>query len=118
MFDPNTVYFGKLGAGYKHAAHTDCVSRAQAELVVRLANAGISGLVNLPADEAECRTLHRAVDDRLNTALKRFDELASSRTGDPRLQGQIVGQLLRWFIHGRGQPIRAKSAADEMDESA
>ncbi len=117
MFDPNTVYFGKLGAGNKHAAHTDCVSRAQAELVVRLANAGVSGLINLPSDEADCRKLHRALDDRLNTALKRFDELASSRTSDTRLQAQVIDQLMRWFIHGRGEPSRARSLADEMDES-
>ena len=45
MFLPNTVYFGKRQKG-----HIDCQSRGQAELVVRLANLGVTGQVRLPAD--------------------------------------------------------------------
>lgn len=101
MFDPNTVYFGKKGAGKKHAAHMDCASSGQAKLIVRLANVGVSGWVDVPADDAPCLTLLGEVDSRLRDTRKRFGELAESRTGDPRLQAQIVDQLTRWFVHGR-----------------
>ena len=47
MFSPNTVYFGKA-----RKSHIDCVSRGQAELIVRLAELGMSGEVRLPADLA------------------------------------------------------------------
>lgn len=109
MFDPNTVYFGKANASGKHAAHMDCASNGQAKLIVRLANAGVSGWVNVPAEDAACLTMLGAVNGRLQAARKRFDELAESRTGDPRLQAEIAGQLMRWFVYGRnaGTPAAA-----------
>jgi hypothetical protein len=119
MFDPNTVYFGKAKASGKHAAHLDCASNGQARLIVRLANIGVSGWVNVPADEATCLKVLGAVDARLHAARKRFDELAESRTSDPRLQAQIVDQLTRWFVHGRntGGPVAADTTED-ADEAA
>jgi len=101
MFDPNTVYFGNPKAGGRLAAHTECASNGQAKLIVRLANVGVSGRVNVPADDAACLTLLGAVDARLSAARKRFGELAESRTGDPPLQAQIADQLMRWFVHGQ-----------------
>jgi len=118
MFDPNTVYFGKAKASGKHAAHMDCPSNGQAKLIVRLANFGVSGWVNVPADEAPCLTTLRAVDARLQSARKRFDELAESRTGDPRLQAQIVDQLTRWFVHGRNAGVPAGADATEGNDEA
>lgn len=105
MFDPNTVYFGRRAGGKGRdataGAQMDCPSNGQAKLIVRLANVGVSGWVNVPTDEAACLTTLRAVDGRLQAARKRFDELAESRTSDPRLQTQISDQLARWFILGR-----------------
>ncbi len=112
MFDPNTVYFGRRTAGAKvraagrkrtgaDIARLDCTCAGQAKLIVRLASVGVSGWVNVPAAESACLELLRAVDARLLTARRRFDELAESRTGDPRLQAQIVDQLTRWFVLGR-----------------
>lgn len=118
MFDPNTVYFGKAKAGGKHAAHMDCASNGQAKLIVRLANVGVSGWVNVPADDAPCLTTLRAVDARLHAARKRFDELAESRTSDPRLQAQIVDQLTRWFVHGRTAGGTVADATEDTDEAA
>ena len=67
-------------------------------------------------------TLLRAVDAWLQAARKLFDELAESRTGDPRLQAQIVDQFMRWFVHGRnagGAPAAVPSgAAEDSDEAA
>jgi hypothetical protein len=105
MFDPNTVYFGRRsetkGRAASAGAHMDCPSNGQAKLIVRLANVGVSGCVNVPADEAPSLAVLGEVDARLLAARRRFDALAESRTGDPRLQAQIVDQLLRWFVHGR-----------------
>jgi len=121
MFDPNTVYFGRRPVGQGGAAgrgrvghaqsrvgrtgsagtQVDCTSKGQARLIVRLANLGASGWVDVPADETACLELLRAVDARLQGARKRFDELAESRTSDPRVQAEIVDQLTRWFVHGR-----------------
>ncbi len=145
MFDPNTVYFGRraggkgAGAGRGRVGHAqsgvgrtgsagtqvDCTSKGQAQLIIRLANVGLSGWVNVPAEETACLELLRAVDARLHAARKRFDELAESRTSDPRLQAQIVEQLMRWFTRGRfssgtsrDEPLpNAGDAEESTDES-
>jgi hypothetical protein len=121
MFDPNTLYFGRRPGGRGRdgtaGAQVDCASNGQAKLIVRVANVGVSGWVNVPADEAPCLATLRAVDARLHAARKRFDELAESRTSDPRLQAQIVDQLLHWFVHGRNAGGKAATAAAEADGS-
>jgi len=96
MFSPNVVYFGK---GRK--SHMDCQSRGQAELAVRLANLGISGEVRLPADLAPCIKLLERVNRRIEGAAARFKELAESRTGDDRVQKQLMEVLESWFVLGR-----------------
>lgn len=101
MFDPNTVYLGRAKAGGRHAAHIECASNGQARLIVRLANVGLAGWVNVPETELACLALLQAVDARLQTARKRFNALAESRTGDPGLQAQIADQLMRWYACGR-----------------
>lgn len=120
MFDPNTVYFGRRAATKGRVgtpgARMDCPSNAQAKLVVRLANAGVSGWVNVPAEEAPCIATLRAVDARLHAARKRFHELAESRTSDPRLQAQIVDQLSRWFVHGRNTVDPVEHPSDISDD--
>jgi len=128
MFDPNTVYFGRRSGGRAGAggrrrtgaagAQIDCASHGQAQLIVRLANVGVSGWVNVPAEETACVELLRAVDARLQAARKRFDALAESRTSDPRLQAQIVDQLMRWFVHGRNAGGAAADATEDTDEAA
>ncbi len=99
MFDPDAVYFGK-----QRQAHIDCSSRGQAELIVRVANLGICGTIRLPSDLDSCLKLLDRINVRLDKAQMRFSELASGRTGDPRLQAQLVDQLLRWYVLGRQTP--------------
>jgi len=122
MFDPNTVYFGRRAGGKGRdgtaGAQMDCPSNGHAKLIFCLANVGVSGWVNVPADEAPCLATLRAVDARLQAARKRFDELAESRTGDPRLQAQIVDQLTRWFVYGRNAGGAVVSDAEDTDEAA
>jgi len=116
MFDSNTVYFGRRLRGNERArstrAHLDCANKGQANLIERLANLGLSGTLNVPADDSACRARLEAVNGRLVAAQNRFVELAECRTGDSRLQGQIVDQLLRWFVHGRNIAAKAHDSAD------
>jgi hypothetical protein len=113
MFDPNTVYFGKSKARGSYSAQLDCPSNAQAKLIVRLANAGVSGWVKIPNDEGPCLATLEAIRVRLEAARKRFDELANSRTSDPRIQAEIVALLTTWFVCGR--TIRGTSEATPAD---
>ena len=110
MFSPNTVYFGKGRKG-----HIDCQSRGQAELVVRLANLGVHGQVRLPADLGPCLKVLDRVDRRVERARARFKELAESRTGDERVQDQLMEVLERWFVVGRA--AAKPGAAAETDEA-
>ena len=59
------------------------------------------GQVKLPADLAPCLKVLDRVDRRVERARARFKELAESRTGDERVQDQLMELLLRWFVVGR-----------------
>lgn len=107
MFDPNTVYFGKA-----RKTHVDCPSRGQAELILRLANLGISGQLKLPADLGPCLKLLDRMNVRIDKAVARFAELAESRTGDERVRQDLVEALERWFVLGRETGKPAASPED------
>ena len=96
MFDPNTVYFGKA-----RKTHVDCPSRGQAELVVRLANLGVSGQAKLPAELGPCLKLLDRMNVRIDKVMARFTGLAESRTGDERVRQELAEVLERWFVLGR-----------------
>ena len=96
MFSPNTVFFGK---GRK--TFVDCSSRGQAELVARLADLGLSGEVRLPAGLSPCFKLLDRMNRRIDAASRRFKELADSRTGDERIQDELVNLLTLWLVRGR-----------------
>ena len=81
--------------------YVDCPSRGQAELVERLANLGVTGEVKLPAELAPCFKLLDRMNRRVEKAIARFDELAKSRTGDERIQQQLMDVLKRWYVEGR-----------------
>ncbi len=106
MFDPDAVYFGK-----KQSVHVDCQSNGQAKVVVQIANLGISGWVKVPEDNEPCLCLRKRVAERVSQARKRFGELADSRTSDPRIQAQIVDQLMRWFTLGKAKKERSDATA-------
>ena len=111
MFSPNTVYFGK-----RRTSHVDCQSRGQAELVASLANLGIAGEVRLPTDLGPCIKLLERVNRRIESAGRRFKELAESRTGDERVQQQLTELLERWFVLGR-ELSNARQPAEVQDQS-
>jgi hypothetical protein len=109
MFDPDTVYFGKA-----RRSHVDCSSRGQAELVLHLADLGLSGAVGVPAELAPCMKLLDRLNVRLDQAVARFTELAESRTGDARVRQQLVEAVTRWFVLGRETGAEdAESAPEE-----
>ncbi|MBU4399615.1 MAG: hypothetical protein KKE86_09815, partial [Planctomycetes bacterium] len=110
MFSPNTVFFGK-----KRKSYLDYESRAQAELVARLANLGLCGEVKLPTDPATCSKALERVNQRVEKAAARFKELAESRTSDERIQEQLMEVLERWFVLGREMPKPGKTL--ETDET-
>ena len=60
LFAPNRVYFGRASK-----TEMDYRSREQAEMVVRLANLGISGKVKLPGNPKDCINLLGLVNERL-----------------------------------------------------
>jgi hypothetical protein len=95
MFESTTIYFGR-----NPAVSLVCDSRAEAELLVAIAETGYRGPISIPTTEEGCRNLHRKLLDRLARARARFEELARERAGSERLQAQIVEILWRWFIHG------------------
>lgn len=112
MFAPSTVYFGKTRKIFR-----DYSSREQAELVVSLANLGITDEVSLPANAGSCRKLLERLKARLETAIARFQELAASRTSDERMRANLVELLRRWFLLGREEPVREAFVEAEPETS-
>jgi hypothetical protein len=80
-----------------------------------VANLGVSGWINVPPGEADSATVLRAIDERISTARKRFQELAESRTSEAQLQSQILEQLTRWFVQGR-EPRKNVTDAGTVSE--
>jgi hypothetical protein len=106
LFGDNTVSFGKA-----QRTHVHCRSRAEAELVARLAALGVTGNVKIPGAQPECTKLLALVNERIEKASARFLELAQSRTGDERVRGQVMEALERWFVLGRDGPARPDALA-------
>lgn len=105
MFAPKTVYFGKI-----NPLTLNCSSRKQAELVTRLAMLGVTGDVTIPEVQTQCGELSRQVESRVNKAIVQFTELAQKRTGDQRVQTQVIEVLQRWFVLGKESECEAKPA--------
>jgi hypothetical protein len=101
MFESTTIYFGK-----NPAVSIVCDSRAEAELLAAIAEAGYRGPISIPTTEGGCRILHQKLLDRLARARAQFEQLARERAGSERLQAQIVEILWRWFIYGAPQNLR------------
>jgi hypothetical protein len=71
--------------------------------VLRLAELGLSGEVKLPVESRPSSRLLASINERMEAARARFEELARSRTGEERLQRHLVELLERWFVSGRRQ---------------
>lgn len=99
LFELKTISYGKAGKIKK-----EYDSRAQAELVFRLANLGISGKVSLGTEMESCQELLNRLEEYMDKARSRFKDLAESRTSDERVQVQLMELLERWYIFGKKPP--------------
>jgi hypothetical protein len=99
MYDRTAVYFGRG----KRTTRVSCRSRAQAELLAKLATLGLRGPLRLPTNEQACRDSLACLEVRLAEAQTVFQALAQSRSGDEKTRSQVVDLLMHWFLQGRGR---------------
>jgi hypothetical protein len=99
MYDRAAVYFGRG----KRTTRVECESRAQAELLAKVANLGLRGPLQVPTNEQECRHSLARLEVRLAEAQTVFQALAQSRSGDEKTRSQVVELLMHWFLQGRGR---------------
>lgn len=99
MFEATTVFFEK-----DRKVHVELPHRPIAELVAALAEAGVTGQVECPAQEDDCKRTLATFREQRRAAQSRFDELADSRTGTDPLKTQIVVTLTRWWLSGKPEP--------------
>jgi predicted secreted protein len=95
MFDNETVYFGR-----DRKEHIVLKSRGAAELVKVLADLQVHGDVKIPSSPAAAARLREKIEERINQARARFEELAQSRTSLEEKQHEVVDLLLQWFVLG------------------
>ena len=98
LFPDHTVYFGR---SRKEQVH--CGSKSQAQLVLYLAELGVSGKLKIPGGSESANDLLGRLEARLREARTAFSELVESRTGDPRIREQLLDVLRLWFVHGRDE---------------
>jgi N-6 DNA Methylase len=96
FFEATTLYFGK-----KPALSHVCASRAEAELLYKVANVGLRGSISIPENERGCEELSRLLSKRLSEGSAKLQKLAEERAGTDRLREQVIDQLNRWFIQGK-----------------
>jgi hypothetical protein len=96
LFELKVVSLGKTGKITR-----EFHSRAQAELVFRLANLGISGNVKLPSNKESCLKLIEHLNKRIGDFRARRRELTGSRSTDERRQAEISELLEHWYVFGR-----------------
>jgi hypothetical protein len=99
FFEATTVYFGRRPA----VSHV-CASRAEAELITSIAQAGLRGPVSIPTAERECHQVLSSLEQRLISSKAKLDELAQQYAGTDKLREQVADILQRWFIHGKPFP--------------
>jgi methylase of polypeptide subunit release factors len=107
MFDREVVYFGKE----RNAPRVACTSRAQAELVARMAELGMRGSIEVAEGEGECRQIVDELEARLKAAETEFETLASERVAEEKKRAEIVAILRRWRIRGKA----SRGGREEMN---
>jgi type I restriction-modification system DNA methylase subunit len=96
LFQQPTVYFG-----VKRNRQIVCSSLSQAELVIRMAELGVTGATPIPMNEADAKTLLERINRRHEPTAQRLRELAVSRSGNTELQEQVFKLLERWYVVGK-----------------
>jgi hypothetical protein len=106
FLEADTLFFGKK-PGRAH----ECASRAEAELLFKIAEEGLRGPVSIPSGEAQARKLLTELEYRLAEGRRKIVQLAEERAGTEKLREQVVDTLYRWFVHGRPEEVSPKKAA-------
>ena len=97
MFIEHGVRFSQKGKATGKVIET--VSRAQDDLLIIVANAGVRGLVCLPHNDAECSKLGNDYDKFIRQRDDRIKELISERTADEDLQEDIYIKLHKLLVN-------------------
>ena len=117
MFDRETVFFGTD----KSARRAVCSSRAQAELVARLAQLEFRGEIETPDAASKCSEVLNELNHRFAEAQSEFETIASSRVPDEKTRDEILQLLNLWFLHGKPGPHQkdlAYSGEEELSVAA
>ena len=96
MFEATTLYFGD-----KKPIDLVVDNRAEAELLEKIAVAGLRGKVTIPKTEKETQNLLSKLELRLAEADEVFTNSAEQYASDEKLQGQVKNIMLNWFVHGK-----------------
>ncbi len=96
FLDAATIYFGK-----QHPVVHVCDSRAEAELLVAIAHAGLRGPVSIPTTENKCGSLAQSLAGRITEGNDKIEAVAKQYAGADKLREQVVSILTRWFIQGK-----------------
>ena len=96
LFPDHTVYFGRARNKRVH-----CEFRSQAQLVLFLAELGVSGRIAIPGGPESATDLLARLEARLAEARAGFLNLVESRTEDSRIREQLLDLLQLWFVRGR-----------------
>ncbi|MBA2352134.1 MAG: hypothetical protein H0V78_10230 [Burkholderiales bacterium] len=86
-----SVRFNK--SGKKQLAIVTTRDPWQAELLAFVAGKGVRGLVRIPLQEVDCRSLRTAFERFLSERTLRLRELISERTADEEMQEKICAAL-------------------------
>lgn len=96
MFENSTLFIGRPSP-----VAISCESRPEAELLEKIATAGLRGEVTIPAHQTESKVFLDKLESRFAQAELAIDNLARHYASDEKLQGQVRTLLHKWFIHGK-----------------
>jgi len=101
MLDASTVFFSQRGGGKTQTTTLALPSRCHAEMVFKLAQLGLHGVIRLPASQPAARKLQEQLDARLARIAADALRLANSRTSDEGKAADLSNLLQHWLIHGK-----------------
>lgn len=96
MFEATTLYFGD-----KNQVDIVLDNRAEAELLEKIAVAGLRGNVKVPKTERETQNLLSKLELHIAEANEIFTNSAEQYASDEKLKGQVKNLLFNWFIYGK-----------------
>ncbi len=96
MFESTTLYFGD-----KKQIDLVLGNRAEAELLEKIAVAGLRGKVTIPKTEKETEKLLAKLTLHFAEAEEVFTNSAEQYASDEKLQGQVKNIMMNWFVHGK-----------------